>query len=37
VDPGAVAAAVLDALNATFGPSDMTMPLEATMFTCTAT
>jgi len=37
VDPEAVATAVLDALNATFGPSDMTMPLEATMFTCTAT
>ena len=37
VDPETVAAAVLEALNAAFGPSDMTMPLEATMFTCTAT
>ena len=37
VDPEAVATAVLEALNATFGPLDMTMPLEATMFTCTVT
>lgn len=37
VDPEAVAAAVLEAIYETFGPSDMTMPLEATMFTCTAT
>lgn len=37
VDPETVAAAVLEAINATFGPSDMTMPLEATIFTCTAT
>jgi hypothetical protein len=37
VDPETVASAVLRALNVTFGPTDMTMPLEATMFTCTAT
>jgi ubiquinone/menaquinone biosynthesis C-methylase UbiE len=37
VDPETVTAAVLRALNVTFGPTDMTMPLEATMFTCTAT
>lgn len=37
VDPEAVATAVLRALNVTFGPTDMTMPLEATMFTCTKT
>ena len=36
VDPETVTAAVLRALNVTFGPTDMTMPLEATMFTCTA-
>ena len=34
VDPETVAAAILDELRATFGPSDMTMPLEATIFTC---
>ena len=37
VDPETVAAAVLDALMETFGPEDMTMPLEATIFTCTVT
>lgn len=37
VDPETVATAVLEALNETFGPTGMTMPLEATMFTCTAT
>lgn len=37
VDPETVTSAVLRALNVTFGPTDMTMPLEATMFTCTAT
>ncbi len=37
VDPEVVAAAVLEAIVTTFGPTDMTMPLEATMFTCTAT
>lgn len=36
VDPETVTNAVLRALNVTFGPTDMTMPLEATMFTCTA-
>ena len=35
VDPEAVASTVLRALNVVFGPTDMTMPLEATMFTCT--
>ena len=37
VDPETVASAVLRALHVTFGPTDMTMPLEATMFTCVAT
>ena len=37
VDPEDVAAAVLRALKVTFGPSDMVMPLEATIFTCTVT
>ena len=37
VEPETVATAVLRALNVTFGPTDMTMPLEATMFTCTFT
>ncbi|MDA7427831.1 class I SAM-dependent methyltransferase [Primorskyibacter aestuariivivens] len=37
VDPETVAAAVLRALEVTFGPTDMTMPLEATIFSCTAT
>ena len=37
VEPETVATAVLRALNVTFGPTDMTMPLEATMFTCTVT
>ena len=35
VDPEVVATAVLRALNVAFGPTDMNMPLEATMFTCT--
>lgn len=35
VDPETVATAVRRALEVTFGPTDMTMPLEATMFTCT--
>lgn len=37
VDPETVAAAVLRAITVTFGPTDMTMPLESTMFTCTVT
>ncbi len=37
VDPETITAAVLDALKATFGPRDITMPLEATIFTCAAT
>ncbi|WP_112324384.1 class I SAM-dependent methyltransferase [Oceanibium sediminis] len=37
VDPEAVTAAVLRALTVTFGPTDMVMPLEAKMFSCTAT
>ena len=37
VDPETVAAAVLRALHVTFGPTGMTMPLEATMFTCSVT
>ncbi len=37
VDPEEVTTAVLRAINVTFGPTDMTMPLEATMFTCTRT
>lgn len=35
VDPEAVMEAVLRALYVTFGPTDMVMPLEAKMFTCT--
>ena len=37
VDPAVVEAAVLRALIVMFGPTDMSMPLEATMFTCTVT
>lgn len=37
IDPETVAKAVLRALNVTFGPADMTMPLEATIFTCVKT
>jgi ubiquinone/menaquinone biosynthesis C-methylase UbiE len=37
VDPENVAAAVLRAINVMFGPTDMTMPLEATRFICTVT
>ncbi|SDE12063.1 class I SAM-dependent methyltransferase [Ruegeria marina] len=37
VDPEIVAEAVLRALEVTFGPTDMTMPLEATIFSCTVT
>ncbi|WP_263723199.1 class I SAM-dependent methyltransferase [Albidovulum sediminicola] len=37
VDPETVAGAVLEALEARFGPTDMTMPLESTIFTCTVT
>lgn len=37
IDPETVARAVLRALNVMFGPTGMTMPLEATMFTCTRT
>jgi len=36
VDPGAVMAAIGEALEARFGPEPMTMPLEATVFTCRA-
>lgn len=35
VDPEEMAAAVLEDLYATFGPSDMVMPLESTIFSCT--
>ena len=35
IDPETVARAVQRGLEVTFGPTDMTMPLEATMFTCT--
>jgi len=37
VDPETVFNAVLRALNVTFGPTEMTMPLESTLFTCTVT
>ena len=35
VDPETVVAAVQRGLTVTFGPADMRIPLEATMFTCT--
>ena len=35
VDPEIVTAAVRRALEVTFGPTGMTVPLEATMFKCT--
>lgn len=36
VDPEYVAAAMAEGITARFGPSDMTMPLSATMFVCEA-
>jgi len=36
VDPGAVVVAMLDALESTFGPAPLVMPLEATTFVCRA-